>query len=89
MKKSCYCSPGLSNVGLISKSFIKFGEHEVTDAYIIPPVIRAPGLMIVASSYNGILTFAIGYYKASIDRKVLEKLLNKVKSELMEGCKIK
>ena len=89
MKKSCYCSPGLSNVGLISKSFIKFGEHEVTDAYIIPPVIRAPGLMIVASSYNGILTFAIGYYKDSIDRKVLEKLLNKVKSELMEGCKIK
>lgn len=86
---STFCSPGLSNVGLISKSLIKMGEHEVTDAYIIPPVIRAPGLMIVASGYNGILTLATGYYEGSIDRKLLEKLLNKIKSELLEGCKIK
>ncbi|HHY27347.1 MAG TPA: alcohol acetyltransferase [Desulfitobacterium dehalogenans] len=86
---STFCSPGLSNVGLISKSLIKFGEHEVTDAYIIPPVIRAPGLLIVASSYNGILTLATGYYKGSIDRKFLERLLKKMKSELMEGCKAK
>lgn len=84
---STFCSPGLSNLGLISKSLIKFGEHEVTDAYVIPPVIRAPGLLIIASSYNGILTLATGYYKGSIDRKFLEKLLNKMKSELMEGCK--
>lgn len=84
---SFFCTPGLSNVGLISKSLIKFGEHEVTDAYIIPPVIRAPGLMLVASSYNGILTLATGYYEGSINRKFLEKLLNKMKSELMEGCK--
>ncbi|ODA40015.1 condensation domain-containing protein [Desulfosporosinus sp. BG] len=86
-QKSIFCSPGLSNVGLISKSLIKFGEHVVTDAYIIPPAIRAPGLLIVASSYNGILTLAIGFYKGSINRKYHEKLLNKIKSELMEGCK--
>lgn len=84
---STFCSPGLSNVGLISKSLIKFGEHKVTDAYIIPPVIRPPGLMLVASSYNGILTLATGYYKGSIKRTFLEKLLNKMKSELIEGCK--
>lgn len=85
---STFCSPGLSNLGLISKSLIKFNEHEVTDAYVIPPVISPPGLMIVAQSYNGILTLAVGYYEGSIDRKFLEKLLNKVKRELMEGCKI-
>lgn len=84
---SFFCSPGLSNVGIISKSLIKFGENVVTDAYIIPPVILAPGLMIVASSYNGILTFAIGYYKGSINSRHLEKLLNKIKSELIEGCR--
>ncbi|HWQ42157.1 MAG TPA: condensation domain-containing protein [Desulfosporosinus sp.] len=84
---SFFCSPTLSNLGFISKSVIKFGEHEVSDAYIIPPAIRAPGLLIVASSYNGILTLAIGYYKGSINRRFLEKLLNKMKSELMEGCK--
>lgn len=82
-----FCSPGLSNVGIISKSLIKFGEHNVTEAFFIPPVVRVPGLLLVASSYNGIMTLASGYYKGSINRKYLEKLLNKVKYELMEGCR--
>lgn len=87
LKKCYYCSPGLSNVGIISKELMKFGENTVTDAYIIPPVIRMPGIMLVASSYNGILTFAIGYYKGSVNKRNLEKLLNNIKNELMEGCK--
>ncbi len=87
MTQHCFfCSPGLSNVGIISRSLMKFGENTVTDAYIIPPVIHVPGLMLVASSYNGILTFAVGYYQGSIHRQYLEKLLNKIASELMEGC---
>lgn len=82
-----YCSPGLSNVGIISKSLLKFGENVVTEAYFIPPVVRAPGLMLVASSYNGIMTLATGYYKGSVNRNHLEKLLNKIKDELIENCK--
>lgn len=81
-----FCAPGLSNMGIISKSLIKFGEHVVTDAYIIPPVVRAPGFMLVASSYNGILTLASGYYKGAIHRQYVEKLLNKIKDELIKGC---
>lgn len=84
---SFFCSPGLSNVGIISKDLIKFGSNTVVDAYIIPPVIRAPGLMLVASSYNGILTFAAGYYEGSINSRNLEKLLKKIRSELIEGCR--
>ncbi len=87
LKKCYYCSPGLSNLGLISKTLIKFGDHEVTEAYIIPPVIRMPGIMLVASSYNGILTFASGYYKGSVSKGNFEKLLNMIKSELIEGCR--
>ncbi len=82
-----FCSPGLSNVGIISKSLIKFGENAVTEAYFIPPVVRAPGLLLVASSYNGIMTLAVGYYKDSINRGHFEKLLNQIKNELLEGCK--
>lgn len=85
LKKCYYCSPGLSNLGLISKTLIKFGDHVVTEAYIIPPVIRMPGIMLVASSYNGILTLAAGYYKGSVSKGNFEKLLNKIKSELIEG----
>lgn len=81
------CSPILSNVGFISKSLIKFGKNVVTDAYIIPPVVRAPGILLVASTYNGIITLAVGYYKPSVRNTDLEGLLNKIRDELMEGCR--
>ncbi|MFZ5987218.1 MAG: condensation domain-containing protein [Bacillota bacterium] len=80
------CLPGLSNLGLISRSLIKFGENAVTDAYIVPPAVRAPGFLLLACTYNGILTFVSGCYKDEISRKHMERLLNKVKDELMEGC---
>ncbi|OPZ94860.1 MAG: acyltransferase PapA5 [Firmicutes bacterium ADurb.Bin419] len=86
--QSCFfCSPGLSNVGVISKSPIIFGKNVVTEAYFIPPVVRPPAILLVASSYNGIMTLAVGYYKGSIDRRIYEKLLNKIIKELIEGCK--
>lgn len=81
------CSLTFANLGFVSKSPIKFGEHTVTDAYILPPVVRAPGILLVATTYNGIITLAVGYYKPSVCRSVMEKLLNKIKDELIEGCK--
>ncbi|WP_010245556.1 condensation domain-containing protein [Acetivibrio cellulolyticus] len=81
-----FCSPGLSNVGIISKSPIKFGENAVSEAYFIPPVVRPPAFLLVASSYNGIMTLAVGYYKGATSKSKIEKLLNKIKSELMECC---
>jgi len=79
-------SSGLSNLGIISKSLIKFGNNTVTDAYIVPPAISSPGFLLLAGTYNGVLTFSTSYYKGSILRKDIEKLLDMVKTELMEGC---
>lgn len=81
------CVPTLSNLGYLSKSLIKFGNSTVTDAYIVPPVVRAPGLLLMANSYNSVLTFAIGYYKHTVSRENIEKLLNKIRDELIEECK--
>lgn len=82
---SCfYCMPGLSNLGLIS--LIKFGDVEVSDAYVVPPVIRAPGLLLLASSYNNILYFSVGYYKSSIKRGYIKLLLNTIRDELIKAC---
>ncbi|OPZ86862.1 MAG: hypothetical protein BWY74_03535 [Firmicutes bacterium ADurb.Bin419] len=81
------CSVVFTNLGFVSKSPIKFGERTVTDAYILPPVIRAPGILLIATTYNGTITLAVGYYKPSVRRSVMEKLLNKIKNELIEGCK--
>lgn len=81
------CSPVLSNFGFISKSLIRFGRTVVTDAYILPPVVRAPGILLVASTYNGIITLAVGYYKPSVRKTDMEGLLNKIKDELVKGCR--
>ncbi|AEY67884.1 condensation domain-containing protein [Clostridium sp. BNL1100] len=81
------CSIVFANLGFVSKSPIKFGEHTVTDAHILPPVIRAPGILLIATTYNGIITLAVGYYKPSVHRSAMENLLNKVRDELIEGCK--
>jgi len=81
------CVLTLSNFGFISKSLIKFGERVVTDAYIIPPVVRAPGILLVASTYNGVITLGVGYYKPSVKRIHMETLLNKIRDELVEGCR--
>lgn len=81
-----YCCPGLSNLGMLSKSLIKFGKNTVTEGYVIPPVVRAPGLLLVASSYNGTLTLSVGYYKGSVYKWYLEKLLDRIKNELIKCC---
>lgn len=81
------CVPTLSNLGNMSKSLIRFGTNTAVDAYILPPVIRAPGVMLMASTYNSVLTLAIGYYKSTVSRENIEKLLNKIKEELIDGYK--
>lgn len=81
------CSPVLSNLGLVSKSLIKFGENAVTDAYIIPPAVRAPGILLIVNTYNGIITFGVGYYEPSVRKSDMENLLNKIRDELMTGCR--
>lgn len=82
-----YCSPGLSNMGYISESLIKFGKATATDICMIPPAIRAPGILLVACSYDGVLTFTMGYYKGAVKRKHVEKLLAMVAEELGKCCR--
>lgn len=81
------CSPILSNFGFISKSLIKFGDIVVTDAYIAPPIVRPPGMILVASTYNDIITLGVGYYEPSVRKADMERLLNKIRDELVTGCR--
>ena len=80
------CLPTLSNLGYLSKSLIGFGNTTVTDAYILPPVIRAPGILLVTGTYNSVLTLSTGYYKSTVSKEAIELLLNKIKDEITQGC---
>jgi NRPS condensation-like uncharacterized protein len=81
------CVPALSNLGILSKPLIKFGDVTVTDYFIIPPVICAPGLLLAVNTYNGIMTLAAGFFENTVLRDDVERLLNNIKDELLEGCR--
>lgn len=76
------CIPTLSNLGFISKELFNFGECVVTDAYIVPPVVRAPGLLLMVGTYNGILTLTAGFYEGTVEREAVRRLLEKIRDEL-------
>jgi NRPS condensation-like uncharacterized protein len=82
------CVPILSNLGYVSKSLVNFGKNVVTNAYMVPPVIRAPGLLLLVSSYNGIMTLSVCYYESIVRSEDIERLLDNIKNELTEGCKL-
>jgi hypothetical protein len=42
----------------------------------------------MACSYNSVLTLATGYYKHTVSRENVEKLVDKIKDELVEECKV-
>ncbi|EPR13626.1 condensation domain-containing protein [Ruminiclostridium papyrosolvens] len=81
------CVPTLSNLGILSKSLISFGNNTVIDAFILPPVVRAPGLLLMTSTYNSVLTLAVGYYKSTVSKENIDRLLSLIKNELIQGYK--
>lgn len=79
-------APVLSNLSYIDKAFIKFGKNVVTDTYIVPPALSAPGVLLCASTYNGIISIAVSYYESQVSRENIEGFLDLIKKEIMEGC---
>ncbi len=77
-------SPVLSNMSYISKSPFRFGKATVTDAYIVPPALSAPGLLLCVSTYNGILTITACYYETQANRQDMEEFIDMIKQELLE-----
>lgn len=81
------CVPALSNLGILSKQLVKFGDVSAIDYFIIPPVVSAPGILLVAGTYNGTMTMGTGFFENTVPHKDMERLVNNIKDELLEGCK--
>jgi len=92
MQNHVFCSdlgsPVLSNLGFISKDLLYFGKQAVTNAFIVPPVVCAPGFLLVAGTYNGIIILTASYYEELLGKEDAEGFLARLGEELVEGCKV-
>jgi NRPS condensation-like uncharacterized protein len=78
------CSPILSNIGIISRAPVLFGNNAVNNAYVVPPAFHAPALMLSASCYNNNLTLMSCYYSSEVNKRKMENFLDCIYSELRE-----
>jgi NRPS condensation-like uncharacterized protein len=77
------CIPALSNLGVLSKTLIKFGNITATDYFIVPPVVSAPGILLAVNTYNDVMTMAAGFFENTVLYSDVERLLNNIKHELI------
>ncbi|MES9750184.1 condensation domain-containing protein [Bacillus wiedmannii] len=76
--------PLLTNFGSIADEPIKFGEVQAQDGYITSPIMYAPFFTMGASSYNGRLTFTIGYHSPDTAKEKVEQFLESVVNQLLK-----
>ncbi|PGB60158.1 condensation protein [Bacillus wiedmannii] len=76
--------PLLTNFGSIADEPIKFGEVQAQDGYVTSPIMYAPFFTMGASSYNGRLTFTIGYHSPDTAKEKVEQFLESVVNQLLK-----
>jgi NRPS condensation-like uncharacterized protein len=81
------CIASLSNIGILSNELIKMGDVNVSDYYIMPPVVSAPGLLLVADTYNGIMTLSVGFSENTVLSSDVKRLLYNIKHEMLKACR--
>ncbi|WP_371372781.1 condensation domain-containing protein [Sporomusa aerivorans] len=75
-------SPIFSNIGVISKDIIRFGEIAAVDGCMIGPAMSAPSSLIAASTYNDVLTLAMAFYEPAIPRRQARDFLQLMIEEI-------
>ncbi|MEC0248954.1 hypothetical protein P4H65_24490 [Paenibacillus chitinolyticus] len=74
--------PGLTNFGRISRSPLRFGSSDVTDAYMLSPLQYAPNFALGASTYNDVLSLTIGYFEPETSSVTVDRFLDALTDEL-------
>lgn len=80
-KQAQMALPLLTNLGIISKSSIHFGEAEVVESYMTAPMMYSPFFSVGASSYQNTLTLSVGYHTPAISEEAVSRLLDDMINE--------
>jgi NRPS condensation-like uncharacterized protein len=73
--------PLFSNLGMLGTPD-SFGEAQVTEAYVVGPVMSPPGFMLAASSFHGGMTLAVGFCEGGTRRSAVERFFDQFEQEL-------
>jgi NRPS condensation-like uncharacterized protein len=84
--RSGKCNPYLSNLGVLSPAQLDFGDVGVSDAYLVSPLMLAPGFLVGISSFQDSMTITVGYGDADANRPVVERFLDLLESELSHAA---
>ncbi|MFC9712565.1 condensation domain-containing protein [Paenibacillus sp. NPDC056933] len=77
-------TPCITNFGTLSADTIYFGDQEVVDAYMIPPIIYSPHFALGANTYNNQLTLSVGYHQSSNNQETVNRFLDEVVASLTD-----
>jgi len=82
-RKTAQTFPVITNLGLANSSDFNFLDLKMTDAFILPPFIKAPAFMIGALTFNEKLSLSIAYFEESYEPSKVKAFLHEIKHELL------
>ena len=77
-------SPGLTNMGEISREQVDFGEAKTEDAFLAPPLVFPPFFVIGLSGFAGSITMSAGFCESAVAKTAVAGLFDTVEKELAE-----
>jgi len=79
-----FCNPWLSNVGILTDTKIRLGAVEVEDCYMVGTASFSPGMLLLVSTYDDVLTLSINFFQSTMDKKNVEEMLDMMITELRD-----
>jgi NRPS condensation-like uncharacterized protein len=77
--------PIFTNVGRVEPERFAFGDLEVADGFVAPPVVFPPFFSLGMTSCGDTLTLCTGFCGSTVERSKVEDLLERLEDELPRG----
>lgn len=74
--------PYFSNLGTISDQPIIFGTRRAVECIVIGQALFAPGLIMLAGTYESMLTLSVNFFKSTTSREVIKSLIDSMIDDL-------
>jgi NRPS condensation-like uncharacterized protein len=78
-------SIALTNIGIIDKERLYFGDIDVTQAFITGSIKYKPYFQVALSSFDDELTFTINFHGTDADKERIGQFLRTLDGELLNG----